>query len=61
MVFVYYNNFESDEKCSVKIKVGPYGSELIWHLSQGGRVPLTTKNEAPAPKFYKIEAPKWQF
>ena len=23
--------------------------------------PLTTKNEAPAPKFYKIEAPEWQF
>ena len=21
--------------------------------------PLTTKNEAPAPKFYKIEAPEW--
>ena len=23
--------------------------------------PLTTKNEAPAPKFYKIEATEWQF
>ena len=23
--------------------------------------PLTTKNEAPAPKFYKNEAPEWQF
>ena len=23
--------------------------------------PPTTKNEAPAPKFYKIEAPEWQF
>ena len=23
--------------------------------------PLITKNEAPAPKFYKIEAPEWQF
>ena len=23
--------------------------------------PLTTKNEAPAPKFYKTEAPEWQF
>ena len=22
---------------------------------------LTTKIEAPAPKFYKIEAPEWQF
>ena len=28
---------------------------------QGPRSPLTTKNEAPAPKFYKIEAPEWQF
>ena len=26
-----------------------------------GPPPPTTKNEAPAPKFYKIEAPKWQF
>ena len=23
--------------------------------------PPTTKTEAPAPKFYKIEAPEWQF
>ena len=23
--------------------------------------PPTTKNEAPAPKFYKTEAPEWQF
>ena len=28
---------------------------------RGGRTPPTTKNEAPAPKFYKIEAPEWQF
>ena len=28
---------------------------------RGPRPPLTTKNEAPAPKFYKIEAPEWQF
>ena len=27
----------------------------------GAWTPLTTKNEAPAPKFYKIEAPEWQF
>ena len=27
----------------------------------GGEPSLTTKNEAPAPKFYKIEAPEWQF
>ena len=27
----------------------------------GAQPPLTTKNEAPAPKFYKIEAPEWQF
>ena len=28
----------------------------------GARLPPpTTKNEAPAPKFYKIEAPEWQF
>ena len=26
-----------------------------------GPPPLITKNEAPAPKFYKIEAPEWQF
>ena len=26
-----------------------------------GPPPLTTKNEAPAPKFYKTEAPEWQF
>ena len=26
-----------------------------------GGPPLTTKNEAPAPKFYKTEAPEWQF
>ena len=30
-------------------------------LIQGGAPPLTTKNEAPAPKFYKTEAPEWQF
>ena len=29
--------------------------------AQGPRPHLTTKNEAPAPKFYKIEAPEWQF
>ena len=29
--------------------------------SGGPQTPLTTKNEAPAPKFYKIEAPEWQF
>ena len=23
--------------------------------------PLTTKNEAPTPKFYKTEAPEWLF
>ena len=28
---------------------------------KGPGPPLTTKNEAPAPKFYKIEAPEWQF
>ena len=28
--------------------------------SRGGP-PLTTKNEAPAPKFYKTKAPEWQF
>ena len=27
----------------------------------GPAPPLTTKNEAPAPKFYKTEAPEWQF
>ena len=28
----------------------------------GARAPsLTTKNEAQAPKFYKTEAPEWQF
>ena len=27
----------------------------------GSLDPPTTKNEAPAPKFYKIEAPEWQF
>ena len=26
-----------------------------------GLGPLTTKNEAPAPKSYKTEAPEWQF
>ena len=26
-----------------------------------GGAPLTTKNEAPAPKFYKTEGPEWQF
>ena len=26
-----------------------------------GGAPLTTKNEVPAPKFYKIEASEWQF
>ena len=42
--------------------------ELGYGVSRGGsrgpkgpRLPLTTKNEAPAPKFYKIEAPEWQF
>ena len=28
---------------------------------QGPGPPLTTKNKAPAPKFYKTEAPEWQF
>ena len=28
---------------------------------RGPGPPLTTKNEAPAPKFYKIEALEWQF
>ena len=40
------------------------GSESLQGQIQGGPGgpgPLTTKNEAPAPKFYKIEAPKWQF
>ena len=27
----------------------------------GASPPPTTKNEAPTPKFYKIEAPEWQF
>ena len=27
----------------------------------GAQAPLITKNEAPAPKFYKIEVPEWQF
>ena len=27
----------------------------------GGQGPLDPKNEAPAPKFYKTEAPEWQF
>ena len=38
--------------------------ELMQGQIQGGpgaRPPLTTKNEAPAPKFYKTEAPEWQF
>ena len=26
----------------------------------GGLGPPTIKNEAPAPNFYKIEAPEWQ-
>ena len=30
-------------------------------VAPGARPPLTTKNEAPAPKFYKTEAPEWQF
>ena len=29
--------------------------------ARGPGPPLITKNEAPAPKFYKIEAPEWQF
>ena len=28
---------------------------------RGPGPPRTTKNEAPAPKFYKTEAPEWQF
>ena len=27
----------------------------------GAQAPLTTKNDAPAPEFYKIETPQWQF
>ena len=42
-----------------------WGKDLSQGQIQGGpwgpRPPLTTKNEAPAPKFYKIEAPEWQF
>ena len=34
-----------------QIQGGPWGPEP----------PLTTKNEAPAPKFYITEAPEWQF
>ena len=33
--------------------------QLVAGADPGG--PLTTKNEAPAPKFYKIEASEWQF
>ena len=44
----------------------PEGSYLSSGADPGGAPgarapPLTTKNEAPAPKFYKIEAPEWQF
>ena len=43
-----------------------YGrTQLLQGQIQGGArgpgPPLTTKNEAPAPKFYKTEAPEWQF
>ena len=45
---------------------------LLYYLRYQGRIqggapgarappPLTTKIEAPAPKFYKTEAPEWQF
>ena len=49
--------------CSDK-KVGQF--DLFRGGSRGGPwgpgpPPLTTKNEAPAPKFYKTEAPEWQF
>ena len=39
-----------------------YRKPLQGRIQGGGPwTPPTTKNEAPAPKFYKIEAPEWQF
>ena len=46
-----------------------YDNQLLTNSRGGSRggapgaraPPLTTKNEAPAPKFYKTEAPEWQF
>ena len=41
---------------SLKIMTGADPGGGAW----GPRPPLTTKNEAPSPNFYKIEAPEWQ-
>ena len=45
----------------VNEKGDPHGAGADPGGPRGPRPPLTTKTEAPAPKFYKIEAPEWQF
>ena len=52
----------------VKLSPGLYSTWTVSNTIPGadpggpwGPRPPTTKNEAPAPKFYKIEAPEWQF
>ena len=56
--------------CQLPIRqLSSFGKMSIIYISgvdPGGALgarapPLTTKNEAPAPKFYKTEAPEWQF
>ena len=64
------DNLESSLQTSILLKICSVTSctcqavdvEFLQGQIQGGPgPPLTTKNEAPAPKFYKTEAPEWQF
>ena len=48
------------DKDTPNVKI-PDGYQVWIQGGLGAWAPLTTNNEAPAPKFYKIEAPKWQF
>ena len=44
--------------CKAQLPKIPAGADPEGPAGPG---PPTTKNEAPAPKFYKIEAPEWHF
>ena len=47
--------------CMISASVRSHSSSRFPGADPGGAPPVTTKNEAPAPKFYKTEAPEWQF
>ena len=70
--FITTTNTVIDEICveasQITDKLDESSSLFVSYMFRGGSrgargpgPPLTTKNEAPAPKFYKTEAPEWQF